>query len=607
MIPAFNADGRVRSFTHETAPGASGTYTWTDMQPGSYVYHSGTHSAVQVQMGLYGAVTKDAAAEEAYPGVAYNNEVMLYYSEIDPALHDAVANNDYGPTKSMTSTLNYHPKYFLVNGEPYTSKESATIAAGSVGESTLLRMFNMGLKTHAPVLQGLRMQVVAEDGSPYSYSRDQYSVFLAAGKTKDAIITPSVEGTFAVFDRMLNLTNSSQSADGGMLSFLSIGAGVPPVTDTVTILRARYNTNLSEVTVWANSSASPTATLTVTGFGIMDSFPNNTDFNYRLFAASASDPGNVSVTSDQGGSDSQPVPYTAPPVAAGDVFGTDEDAGLNIPAPGLLANDSNGGWFANNNALQAEIVSNPTSGSITVNADGSFVYTPNANFNGDDGFTYQVNVINTNNSNILDTSNTASVAINIAAVNDAPVGFADAFDVNANTMLSVAAPGVLANDIDVESSPLSAVLVSTTSNGTLAFNSDGSFDYTPNTGAVSDSFTYMANDGNLDSQVTIVSITVVDAPNEPPVARNDSARTSPNTPVDIDVTANDSDVDGTIDVTTVVIVRKPDNGTAIVNTTTGIVTYTPNTGFRGSDVFRYTVRDNDGAISRRARVRVNVR
>ncbi len=611
MTPTFNADGRVRSFTQEAMPGVSQVYTWPELQPGSYVYHSGTHPAVQVQMGLYGALTKDGAAGEAYAGIAYDNEVTLYYSEIDPALHTAVATDNYGPGKGTTSTINYVPKYFLVNGEPYTDKASATIAAGNVGERTLLRMFNMGLQTHTPVLQGLRMQIIAEDGKPYSYARDQYSAMLAAGKTKDAIITPEAVGTFAVSDRMLNLTNSLASP-GGMLSFLSIGAGVPPVNDTVTILRTRYvidavDPSLNELRVWANSTASPLAALDVTGFGPMDSFPNNVNFNYRLIVTTPTNPVSVNVTSDQGGSDTQAVPYTAPPVAGDDYYGTSEDVALTAAVPGLLANDSPGGWFTNNIALQTVIVSNPTSGSAVLNLDGSFAYTPNLNFNGTDSFTYETNAVNTNNGTIVDTSNIATVTITIDAVNDAPVGVEDAYDVIANSTLTVGAPGVLANDTDVEGSPLTAIVVSGPSNGSLGFNIDGSFDYTPNAGAVSDSFTYVANDGDLDSAIITVNITVInDAPNEPPVANNDSARTSPNNAVIINVTENDTDVDGTIDVTTVVIVRQPNDGTVAVNGD-GTVIYTPNLNFRGSDVFRYTVNDDDGATSNRARVRVNVR
>jgi FtsP/CotA-like multicopper oxidase with cupredoxin domain len=115
---------RVRSFTAETAPGATRAYTWTGLKPGTFLYQSGTHPAVQVQMGLYGAVKKNQAAGLAYPGVAYDSELVLLFSEIDPALHQAVATNNYGPGKGVTSTLDYRPKYFLINGEPYSDAQT---------------------------------------------------------------------------------------------------------------------------------------------------------------------------------------------------------------------------------------------------------------------------------------------------------------------------------------------------------------------------------------------------------------------------------------------------------------------------------------------------
>ena len=80
--------GRVTSLTRRRGHGATEPYTWNNLKPGTFIYHSGSNLAKQVHMGLYGAMTADAATGEAYPGVAYDNEVVLFYSEIDPALHD---------------------------------------------------------------------------------------------------------------------------------------------------------------------------------------------------------------------------------------------------------------------------------------------------------------------------------------------------------------------------------------------------------------------------------------------------------------------------------------------------------------------------------------
>ena len=124
--PVTFSDGqgrsRVRSFTHETM--TTGVYTWSNLKPGTYLYSSGTHPAVQVQMGLYGAVTHDAAPAQAYAGISYDSEVSLLYSEIDPALHAAVAGGTYGMA-SYPSTVNYAPKYFLVNGAPFVPGDAS--------------------------------------------------------------------------------------------------------------------------------------------------------------------------------------------------------------------------------------------------------------------------------------------------------------------------------------------------------------------------------------------------------------------------------------------------------------------------------------------------
>jgi len=213
--PAGDVTSRMRSFTAETAVGATGTYNWTNLKPGTYLYHSGTHPAVQVQMGLYGAVTHNAAALTAYPGIPYDKEVVLLFSEIDPVLHGAVAGGTYGqscvsPPCTMTSTMDFHPKYFLLNGEAYTAG-LAHIQVENVGQKILLRFLNAGLKDYAPILQGQYMKVLAEDGNPLPYQRQQYSLLLAAGKTVDAIMQTTNGNAVPVYDRRLNLTDSAVS------------------------------------------------------------------------------------------------------------------------------------------------------------------------------------------------------------------------------------------------------------------------------------------------------------------------------------------------------------------------------------------------------------
>ena len=200
------------------------------------------------------------------------------------------------------------------------------------------------------------------------------------------------------------------------------------------------------------------------------------------------------------------------PVANDDAYNTNEDTPLSVAAPGVLTNDTD----ADGDPLTASLVvaSGPTDGTLTLNADGSFTYTPNADFNGADSFRYTA-------SDGLLASNEATVTITVNAVNDAPVAADDAYAVDEDNVLNVAAPGVLANDSDPESDPLTSAIVvaSGPANGTLTFNADGSFTYTPDADfSGSDSFRYTANDGLLDSNEATVTITV-NAVNDAPGGR----------------------------------------------------------------------------------------
>ncbi len=236
-----DAPGAIKSIARATAPTATSSYVWSDLKPGTYLYHSGSHAAVQVQMGLYGAVTRDAdtlvaysAVPPSYPAVPYANEALLLYSEIDTALHQAVAAGTYGTTP--TSTIDYAPSLFLVNGESYTSA-AAAIPAGAAGQRTLVRMLNAGLMNHAVVVDNASLSLVAEDGNPYRDARTQASILLPAGKTHDAIWMPTAAGEYSVYDRALRLVANEQ-ASAGMLAKLTVtGTPVtppPPTPSTIT-------------------------------------------------------------------------------------------------------------------------------------------------------------------------------------------------------------------------------------------------------------------------------------------------------------------------------------------------------------------------------------
>ena len=169
------------------------------------------------------------------------------------------------------------------------------------------------------------------------------------------------------------------------------------------------------------------------------------------------------------------------PQAFDDDFEVDEDDSLNVPAPGVLANDTD----ADGDPLAAVLVSNVSHGSLTLHANGSFDYTPDANFNGADSFTYRAN-------DGFGDGNLATVSLTVHSVNDALVAVGESYTVEQDIVLSVnAGAGLLINDSDVDLDPLTAALVASPSHGVLTLSSDGSFVYTPNAGYTGDdSFSY---------------------------------------------------------------------------------------------------------------------
>ena len=144
-----------------------------------------------------------------------------------------------------------------------------------------------------------------------------------------------------------------------------------------------------------------------------------------------------------------------------------------------------------------------------MNANGSFSYTPAADFAGSDSFSYRA-------SDGTLTSNPATVTITRHRHQRHPGRGRDAYTTAEDTVLTVPAPGVLGNDSDPDGDPLTAVLVTGPSHGSLTLNANGSFSYTPAADfAGSDSFSYRASDGTLSSSPATVTITVTASQRHP--------------------------------------------------------------------------------------------
>jgi hypothetical protein len=284
------------------------------------------------------------------------------------------------------------------------------------------------------------------------------------------------------------------------------------------------------------------------------------------------------------------------PQAVADAFNVAQNRTRIFPASGpgsLTFNDVDGDTA--NEALRVVAIIPPSHGSAVLNADGSILYAPTANYNGPDVFSYTV-------SDGLLTSS-ASVALTVTFVNQAPEANADFYQVNEDTPLIVPAPlGLLANDLDVEgNSALRVVLVSPPAVGMLSLSPTGAFTYTPPENfANTVTFAYKANDGDLDSQVAIVQILINEVNDPPQTPRADTYTAQLNQPLIVaprGVLDNDLDTEiaGTPSLQAQ-LMQTTQNG-VLSFSNDGSFTYVPNADFLGVDTFKYRSIDQQNAIS----------
>ncbi|MCU7840834.1 MAG: tandem-95 repeat protein [Candidatus Thiodiazotropha sp. (ex Troendleina suluensis)] len=656
-----SATQKVRSYGREAgANGGRRAYVWNTFRGtpianpgGTFTYYSGTEPQKQVYMGLYGAVTKNAAAGEIYPGIAFTNEQILFYSEIDPDHNAAVAAGDPNYTP-----IAYHPKWFLINGEPYEDGTTPDIAIGNAGVPTLLRFLSAASENHVPVFQGLHGMIHAEDGIQYNWQdgvtgvtttapRQQYSVGLPPLMTKDVIVTPALEGRYAVYDGNGYMTNPSDpevvtagDTVGGMLRFLNFGpsvANAPPVAlpDTLTIeFPEGTMTGVSGVVdVLANDTDPELMPLTITQF----------DATTPEIGGTVSCLGSECTFTPAGG---DPNPYTTgtgtftytvsdgPNAVAGVVVTVDVIENMApTPVTDDVATDT--GVVLDFNVLTNDtdpetdtlsIVTLDTAGIVEGslscdNGTGACTYTPPA-------VPSLLPLVETFTYTVEDGINPESAATTVTiTVTDpipaAPVGVNDTYNMVEDGVLDVAAPGVLENDTDANGDALTAVMVSGPTNarpdpnnpGLFLFNlsPDGSFHYEPDVDFNGvDSFTYVVDDGTSISDPTTVTITV-DPQNDTPIANNDmlflqdASLTTLNADGEVietifniaapGVLDNDVDVDAA-DTLTAAEVNDPDNVTPELVGTDGAATITVDhaaSGIVGS--LTYEATDTAAAVS----------
>lgn len=361
----------------------------------------------------------------------------------------------------------------------------------------------------------------------------------------DDTYAPTEDALFSVNTHDGVLANDTD-ADMDALSAVLVD---PPQHGTVTLAANGSFTYLSEVNFFGTDS-----------------------FTYTANDLGVSEPATVTL---------EVAPSYDPGQAVADYYVVDAGRVYNVDASaGVINNDSN----IDGLPLRTALVQDVSDGKIDFQADGSFSYNPEG-FTGVAAFSYRLN-------DSVGDQNTVMVNL---LVDHAPVGVVDEYVVDEDGMLTIAAAaGVLRNDSDVEDDELTVVIVQFPSNGSLALDSDGSFVYQPDDDFFGeDSFIYNANDGDQNSDDTIVTV-VVQPVNDPPVTTSERYFVFPGDTLVVSaedgVFANDLDIDSAD--LSAMAVTNPDNGRLTLNSD-GSLTYNPTAGFSGIDSFSYRANDGD--------------
>jgi hypothetical protein len=287
------------------------------------------------------------------------------------------------------------------------------------------------------------------------------------------------------------------------------------------------------------------------------------------------------------------TPVNDAPVAVADSFGVVSDSTLDVAAPGVLGNDSD----PEGEALTSTLVDSTDSGALVLDGDGSFVYTPDDGFGGSDAFTYAA-------ADPQNEADTTTVQITVVQVNRPPVAAADSFEVPEDSVLTVAAPGVLGNDSDPNGDSLSASVLTGVSNGSLSLDADGGLTYTPAADfAGEDAFTYEVDDGQGETAQATATITVTPVNDAPTITAIPDTTLSPadstTGPLPFSIDDIDTPVDSLVlTATTSDSTIVPPSGLSLAgNDTSRTVTVTPAPNVDGTSTITVAVSDGEASAS----------
>ncbi len=452
----------------------------------------------------------------------------------------------------------------LETGDPSPRPGQITLTSANGGDITAQNLTIRAGRGHAEIAADASGDLTIN--GDIIIGRDVPIQDVTGGSQAEAIVSLSAGDHIVLNGTVTASSRASVASPGGV------------TTSRITVFADTLGTGTGDVTINGNLTAKAVSNANGTSDALVHvDTPNRIIFaSPSVLAIADGDDGEVHVEGQTSDIDTNPP--------AGDVAEIIINQVLVSGLPDI--GSTHMGTPLEGNVLDNDGLTDPTAAldvgpdhavSFSLNSDGSYSYTPEAGYVGDDTFTYTASAEGETSGPIL---------VTITMNNALPT----AADATTSTHMGSLLNGTLDGSIsDADGDPLTTGLVTGTTNGTLSLNADGSYSYQPDAGYVGpDTFTYSVADPEAGAEPALATVTI-NMTNTPPVLVGDLASTQIATPVAGNVLANDVDADG--DPLTSSLVSGPANASAFQLNADGSFSYTPEAGFIGQDTFTYSATD----------------
>ncbi|MGW9165950.1 tandem-95 repeat protein, partial [Priestia megaterium] len=583
-VAAVNADG---TFSYQPNPNFNGTDQFTvlvsDGQGGTAV-STVTINVIPVNdppitTNVSFTIAEDSTLINQIVAVDPDGDSLTFSLQAAPGNGVAAVNADgtfsYQPNPNFNGTDQF--TVLVSDSQGGTAVSTVTVIVTPVNDAPTVPNYTFSTQEDSPVVGAIVGTDV--DGNPLSYQLQVAPTNGVAAVNADGTFSYQPNPNFNGTDQFTVLVSDGQG--GTAVSTVTINVipvNDPPITSNVSFTIAEDSTLINQIVAVDPDGDSLTFSLQVApgnGVAVVNvdgtfSYQPNLNFN-------GTDRFTVLVSDGQGGTAVSTVtvivtPVNDAPTVPNYTFSTQEDS----PVIGAIV-----GTDADGNPLSYQLQVAPINGVAAVNADGTFSYQPDLNFNGSDQFTVLV-------SDGQGGTAVSTVTINVIPVNDPPITADLAFTINEDTPLTNQIPA-----FDPDGDLLTFTLLNPPpSNGSVVLGANGVFTYTPNLNYNgTDTFSVLVSDGQGGSSLSTVTLTIVPV-NDPPIGGDRAVTTTINLPVTSSIPASDPD-----DITlTYTLQQSPANGSAIINQD-GIFTYIPNNNFIGNDQFTILITDLEGATA----------